>query len=1037
MRKNTLKMGVGVNDKYWSELESRADAATKLTSFPINLTEVRNTVSLILTQVGRYGFFDEYTDHSFRHVEGMLKAAEWLIPTESKSRLTDGDCLLLVLGIYFHDVGMLISRTEYACRNDNTDFQKFRNEPVISANQLEEFRARLSQLPSDEAERIWYQEYVRYSHGKRIRSWIEGIPTDAQDASREIRRTVSSLFSNFDPALKRDLALLCESHTKDDIADVQKYKISQPYGDSVDETVNLQYLAAILRTVDLLQITKNRAPSVLYQMINPTDPLSQVEWRKQGAVRNVRQKPGVDRDGNVSPDAPSDTIEVHAQFQHADGFFGLTSYLTYAEREIQACHAAIAKSASKTTRPLKYPWRFIDQTSIEATGFLTESFGFTLDQQKILDLLTGHTLYNDTTVVLRELTQNALDAVRLQQASYAGNGGYEPSIKIKWAAHTRVLTIEDNGTGMSQEVIVNHLLKVGSSRYQDPQFKEKHPNFSSISRFGIGVLTAFMVSDDVEITTCSPEDEKARRISLRSVHGKYLIKLLDKELDRHEIGVVPHGTRVRLVIRPTAAIGDILEIARMWLMFPRCSVTVQIDDGAPHSIGYGSPKEAIETYLATASATNSRFRDEVAVREVSEDGVTLAFAVARSRYFKDWSFVEVGGELRITEARERPPTATCIEGVGVEFSAPGFRGGSILAIANAVGKSAPKTNVARSALEDTVEQRKMMETIYRLYAGHVSSEIDRLQADEAFSLTRAVGEAPYIASTLLSREATVIRSAALEAAMAESALLLAESDDGRRRRVSLRDLQQATEFWTVESPFSRSVEQFVREAPSNISAQLMLKTLGNLDASYPPGLTLLNYSASQYLARILDREFEVTEIVASEKSRRVDARWQRKQEKGRWISFKIASDALEAVDRRFANVLAQMRDSGRRARQSIKIPVGIVSSSGIDDASGVLVNRDWYLQSNDALSQFVAGLWSSAKDAADYRKLAIYFMFLEALVATRLRWQTLDEDSIRRLVEPGFFNHLAPHLTDLDAFMSAARNSSGDFFDPFAWDRKE
>ncbi|MBS7457365.1 HD domain-containing protein [Coralloluteibacterium stylophorae] len=1026
-----------MNESNWSELELRADAATKLPSFPINLADVRNNVELLLTQVGRYGFFNEYTDHSFRHVESMIKTAEWLIPADSKDQLSAGECLLLVLGIYFHDVGMLISRHEYNRRNDNVDFTKFRNEPIISANQLDEFRARLNQLPDEEAERIWFQEYVRYSHGRRIRSWIEGLPTDAGDESGEIRQLVSSLFAKFDPALKRDLALLCESHTRDDLADVQRYKVSQPYGSSEEETVNLQYLAAVLRTVDLLQITKNRAPSILYQLINPTDPLSQVEWRKQGAVRNVRPKPGLDRDGNVSPDAQADTIEVHAQFQHADGFFGLTSYLTYAEREIQSCYAAIAKSLTKTTRPLKYPWRYIDQSNIEATGFLTESFGFTLDQQKILDLLTGHTLYNDTTVVLRELTQNALDAVRLQQASEPSGTTYEPSIRIKWASQPRTLTIEDNGTGMSQEVIVNHLLKVGSSRYQDPQFKERHPDFSSISRFGIGVLTAFMVSDDVEITTCSPEDEKARRVSLRSVHGKYLIKLLDKEVDRDEIGVVPHGTSVRLVIRPTAAIRDIMEIARLWLMFPRCAVTVQVDDNAPQPVGYSSPKEAIESYLATTSAASSRFRREVAVHEVSQDGVTLAFALARSRYFKDWSFVEVGNEARLPDGRERPPMATCIEGVGVEFSTPGFRGGSIVAIANAVGKDAPKTNVARSALEDTAEQRRMLETIYRLYAGHVSTEIQRLQTEEGFSLTRAVGEAPYIASALLGREETVIRAAALEAAMAESALLLGESDDGRRRRVSLRDLQQATEFWTVESPLSRSAEQFVRDAPTNISAQSMLKMLGNVDSPYPPGLTLLNYSASHYLTRILYREFEVTEIVASEKSRRVDARWRCKGEKGRWIDFEVALNALESIDRRLANILVQVRHASRRARQDVKIPVGDVSATGLGDASGVLVNRDWYFQPEDPLTKFLGSLWTGAQEAAEHRKLVIYFILLETLLSARLRWQSVDEDSIRRQVEPGVFNMLSPHLTDIDDFIFATRSSSGDFFDPFAWDRKE
>jgi molecular chaperone HtpG len=350
-----------------------------------------------------------------------------------------------------------------------------------------------------------------------------------------------------------------------------------------------------------------------------------------------------------------DTIEVHARFALSTGFFGLTSYLAYAERELQACSAAITKSERLLTNPPSYPWKYIDSSGVEADGFLTESFGFSLDQQKILDLLTGHTLYNDTTVVLRELTQNSLDAVRLQSEIDGDAHSDSGSIAITWSSSDRVLTVTDNGTGMSQEVIVNHLLKVGSSRYQDSQFKEKHPNFSSISRFGIGVLSTFMVSDNVQITTCSPDDDQGRRIDLRSVHGKYLIKLLDKVSDREELGVFPHGSSVRLALRPTADIGDILQIARMWLMFPRCRVTVQIDKQPPVNVGYASPRNAIENYLASSVSGRPRYRKNVEVREVHEQGVTLAFAVAKDDLFKDWGFVYVVKERDSIDDPERPP----------------------------------------------------------------------------------------------------------------------------------------------------------------------------------------------------------------------------------------------------------------------------------------------------------------------------------------------------------------------------------------------
>ena len=164
---------------------------------------------------------------------------------------------------------------------------------------------------------------------------------------------------------------------------------------------------------------------------------------------------------------------------------------------------------SRTSKKLSFPWRFIDDGHIKTEGFIPRKFGFELDQERILDLLTGHTLYNDSAVVLRELAQNSIDAVRLQAHEQQKDSHEVGKVDIRWNSKHFEMEVIDNGTGMSQDVVEKHLLKVGSSRYQDEKFKEQHPEFSPISRFGIGVLSAFMVADTVEIITCSTEDKEA------------------------------------------------------------------------------------------------------------------------------------------------------------------------------------------------------------------------------------------------------------------------------------------------------------------------------------------------------------------------------------------------------------------------------------------------------------------------------------------------------------------------------------------------
>ena len=130
---------------------------------------------------------------------------------------------------------------------------------------------------------------------------------------------ISTLLEPLGPQFRRDLGLICESHHLDDLNDHRKYKVSQPYGDSDAETANLHFVSLLLRTADLLHMTRDRTPSVAFRLINPNDPISQSEWAKQMAVKRVRAQIGRGKDGLPDESAPRDTIEVHAYFCNGSG----------------------------------------------------------------------------------------------------------------------------------------------------------------------------------------------------------------------------------------------------------------------------------------------------------------------------------------------------------------------------------------------------------------------------------------------------------------------------------------------------------------------------------------------------------------------------------------------------------------------------------------------------------------------------------------------------------------------------------------------
>jgi molecular chaperone HtpG len=970
-----------------SYAESRAQAATKYEGFGVSLSEIKRTTTELLSQIGRHGFFAEYSKHDISHIDEVIRLAEWLVDDDSKKVMTDADWFLITLSIYFHDMGMLVTRDEYATR-EQSGFSDFCKDVLFTGPRSDDYQAKIDELPPEDRDIFLYQEFVRFNHAKRVRQWIEGDLGPELGVASAAAGEVQRILANLDPTLRRDLALIAESHHLDDLDDLSKYKLVQPYGATDPETANIQYCAIILRAADLLHMRRDRTPSVLFRIINPTDPISQREWAKQNAVRRVMPRPGVNEEGVPDDKAPKDTIEIHATFKEENGFFGLTSFLSYAAKELRKCHDW-AETARKTKgSKYSFVWKRIAEDQIETQGFLKKTYSFDLDQHKILDLLIGHTLYNDTGVVLRELAQNGIDAIRLQETEDRKKGVVsEGALQVIWESGPRVLTITDNGTGMTQDIIENHLLKVGSSRYQDQKFKESHPSFSAISRFGIGVLSTFMVSDEVEITTCSLGEDQARKISLRSVHGRYLVRLLDKNRDQEAIALAPHGTKVRLKIRSTAKLGDVLSIMRRWVVIPRCNVTVSVDGGELTAVGFKSAAAAIEAYMADVGLSTVGDPPQYKVITRRSEGIEFAYAARWSAYYKDWS---IAGLRNRTTAN--PVPCTCVEGIAVVFATPAMNTPSLIAIANATGSGAPKTNVARSTLEATPERNNLYSALYGLYVEHVKDEIDRLTKAENYSLTWAANNAitlvPFGLNSGIDNDAVL--PSELRNSLKSLPIYIVEKL-GKRINISFNELTKEDLFWTVDCQLVRSAEQLVREVKSNSNVADLVKALGDPAQALPDGTILYNLDVSAALRDSVELEFEPCEICASEGLRRADIKWTRRTS-DRWIRAqslfnRVIDNQRAMVESRITAYLEQKfrHSDGRRGSnlnfdpRQVWLAYPAVDFRGIEGYSGITSQYRTFLRGDIPIAAFLREIASHAEDQAAISRLQIFsWVFLAA-----------------------------------------------------------
>ncbi len=125
-------------------------------------------------------------------------------------------------------------------------------------------------------------------------------------------------------------------------------------------------------------------------------------------------------------------------------------------------------------------------------------------------------LYSERDIFLRELVSNAFDAIsKLKMLAYSGEfEGTEDDYKIQVQLDSegRLITITDNGLGMTGEEVKKYINQIAFSSAEEFVSKFNQSNEQIIGHFGLGFYSAFMVADRVEIDTLSyqPDSQAVR-----------------------------------------------------------------------------------------------------------------------------------------------------------------------------------------------------------------------------------------------------------------------------------------------------------------------------------------------------------------------------------------------------------------------------------------------------------------------------------------------------------------------------------------------
>lgn len=156
-------------------------------------------------------------------------------------------------------------------------------------------------------------------------------------------------------------------------------------------------------------------------------------------------------------------------------------------------------------------------------------YHFQVNLGGMLDILSNH-LYKSPDVFIRELLQNGVDAVTMRQKKQPGWNGGILSITVEPG---RRIEFSDTGSGLTEEEIHHFLAVIGQSSKTEI-VNGKIPE-DYIGRFGIGLLSCFMVSDSIVVYTV-PVDGSPANVWTGLPDGTYTLAPLDLDTVNREPG---------------------------------------------------------------------------------------------------------------------------------------------------------------------------------------------------------------------------------------------------------------------------------------------------------------------------------------------------------------------------------------------------------------------------------------------------------------------------------------------------------------------
>lgn len=519
--------------------------------------------------------FPHYTNHTVKHSDEIIRQLSKVLfrdeenPSSITLALSATEVYILMASAYLHDIGMVVSPADQREIVSSAKWSQWISSDERARKRWGEIsNLRTSTQPgeppvlhliADIQMKYLIADHVRRIHHLRSAS----IMTEHE--------AVLGRFAFGDHQLLNAIADVCAGHGLDrrQLNDNRRYPTR---ADIRGEKVCVRLMALLLRIGDLLDMSVDRALPFLVRAATPLPSDSVAHWSQYQRI--------------IRRNTSHDVIGLHAECRTQEEHRFLQDWCEWLVEELRATELAMAHSDRHTK--WQPPTARIGEASSTITiepargaTYKPVKWKLTLDHDAIIEHLIKN-IYTSDNVFLRELIQNAADANRCQMIlDLMTRGGHipespsqvRPDTLNKYPLYVRlevrqelrevtgeveerqVLVVDDCGIGMDIDVILNYFLQIGRSFYTSDQFRRQF-SFSPTSRFGIGFLSVFGVSQKIVVETL--KESSADGPLLLTLNGPKSYILVEQG---HR---TTPGTRIEVWLNTTMPTGEVTRLMTNW-----------------------------------------------------------------------------------------------------------------------------------------------------------------------------------------------------------------------------------------------------------------------------------------------------------------------------------------------------------------------------------------------------------------------------------------------------------------------------------------